>query len=500
MTVDMKCAIALLAVVLAISEAAEDKYILYDETLTANEAAIACHSRGMKLAVDGSPLIHQYLIDYIKSEGLGGQDFYINARRFGAEYRTFDGKLLEYTAWSSGEPSGNGDCIYMRHGTEFRWDDASCGDRRRYICEPGDEAVNELMSNYHLFNDQKIPSDALNACEIAGLEFAKDLNEQIHGALVYKIILAGKSGRDFNINAKEYDGSVRSYDGQDLEYQPWASGQPDLSNGCIYLWSSRDYLWDDTGCDSKRDYICEGQASLSQEEKDKYVLYDETLTGDEAAIACHSRGMKLAVDGSPLIHQYLIDYIKSEGLGGQDFYVNARRFGAEYRTFDGKLLEYTAWSNGEPSGNGDCIYMRHGTDFRWDDASCGDRRRYICEPGDEEVNKLMSNYHLFTDQKIPSDALNACEIAGLEFAKDLNEQIHGALVYKIILAGKSGRDFNINAKQYDGSVRSYDGQDLEYQPWASGQPDHSNGCIYLCLDVVGQYAAFPCSHHAFLYF
>ncbi|XP_077981855.1 macrophage mannose receptor 1-like [Glandiceps talaboti] len=354
-----------------------DKYFLFTNAKTQAEASAACEVLGLRLARDTSDRIHNVLVNKIALAGEKGQSFYIDGKNVNGVNQYLDGDLIEYTHFAPGQPDALNQCYYLWSAAQYSWDDYLCTDRRGYICE-GDPSVRNLFDNYYLFSDSKTQADAAIACEASGLRLTRDSSDKTHAVIVNKIFSEGKDGQSFYIDGKNVNSVPQYLDGEVMTYTHFASGQPDSTNQCFYLWSAVTYDWDDHYCTDKRGYVCDKDPKANNL-LDKFFLFTDSKTQAEAATACEAIGLRLARDTSDVIHSTLVNKIILAGKSGQSFYIDGKNVNGVPTYLDGETIEYKHFASGQPDTSDQCFYLWSAANYNWDDHYCSDKRGYICE-------------------------------------------------------------------------------------------------------------------------
>jgi len=66
------------------------------------------------------------------------------------DFKYSDGSSPAFTYWASGEPSGiswafwqSEDCVHYSQGHNMKWNDESCDDEYKYVCQFAAELVTE---------------------------------------------------------------------------------------------------------------------------------------------------------------------------------------------------------------------------------------------------------------------------------------------------------------------------------------------------------------------
>ena len=108
-----------------------------------------------------------------------------------------------------------------------------------------------------------------------------------------------------------------------------------------------------------------------------YQLYFG-LDWESAKSYCESQGGYLASITSQEENDFLFNYVSQNGIGDAYFGFTDAEQEREWKWVNGEAADYTAWADGEPSGQTEENYaMFHGSSA-WNDGS-GERNYYICE-------------------------------------------------------------------------------------------------------------------------
>ncbi|XP_070580645.1 C-type mannose receptor 2-like [Ptychodera flava] len=351
--------------------------VAYSDKLGYDDALAACEAKGMMLAKDISESKHELIKEEIKAKGLDEMDFWINGKvNSDGDWVSSDGDhSTSYRPWAIFEPNGSGSCLQLRRGSGYAWDDDKCVVAKGYVCEPIEDESDRPIA----FAEKLSFDEALASCTSKGMVLASDTSSVKHTLLVDELKSKGMDGEDFWINGKlDNNGDWMTSDGHHLtSYQPWAIFEPNGSGSCLTLWAHLGYAWDDTGCDVEKYYICE-PAVLPE---DMPVAFSDRLSHAGAEASCKTKGMILAKDISDTKHALLVGVLLKSGLKSQDAWINGQLASDNvWKTNDGEPLDsFQPWAAGEPSGNGRCIQLWSGREYKWDDDECVVTKAYICE-------------------------------------------------------------------------------------------------------------------------
>ncbi|XP_070175303.1 macrophage mannose receptor 1-like [Littorina saxatilis] len=186
----------------------------------------------------------------------------------------------------------------------------------------------------------------------------------------------------------------------------WYQGEPNNYAGnenCVVIFDTSNYQWYDAACSSKYHYICQIEATRSNQpattttqkpwstncgpmwENDPnsfscYMFNTERLSWLDARTACQANHGDL-VGISSLAEQFYING-RLARLNSNYFWVGAndRQSETGWRWADNSPFGFLNWRPGEPNnqGNSDCVGISK-ANGQWSDFKCTDRYGYICE-------------------------------------------------------------------------------------------------------------------------
>ncbi|KAM9839934.1 C-type isolectin Sp-CL4-like [Aulostomus maculatus] len=111
-------------------------------------------------------------------------------------------------------------------------------------------------------------------------------------------------------------------------------------------------------------------------------LFREMLTFDEAESACKMEGGTLASIKSEA-QQDQVFCMGIEDQGMSQYWIGARRQAGGFHWTDGSgLMTFKKWGHGQPDNWGDredCVMINTDHWGRWNDLTCTDKRRFICQ-------------------------------------------------------------------------------------------------------------------------
>ncbi|XP_070564575.1 mannose-binding protein C-like [Ptychodera flava] len=179
------------------------------------------------------------------------------------------------------------------------------------------------LSPFNVFTDLQTFDDAISACESVGTSLVVIENAHVQEALECLLSKRQLNGNNPYINVYKSNGEFTTADGEPLTFSNWADGEPKGYGNCGAIRGAGDHKWEDGPCDRKRMYICDGKVNdLTQADKDRFHVYTDKLTFDEAVAACESKGATLAVVKNPLVQDYLSNYLYENGLSPENPYIN----------------------------------------------------------------------------------------------------------------------------------------------------------------------------------
>ena len=227
--------------------------------------------------------------------------------------------------------------------------------------------------------------------------------------------------------------------------------------------------------------------------KQRYKIYYDTLTWEEAKAACEAKGGHLATITSEK-EQYLLELSNDKNqnlwIGG---YKNAD---GQWCWVTGEPWEYENWGDGEPNNSSNvvagekCVAM---WPEKWNDLANGniyEQSGYICEweATNDEGTVEEDGYagHVYEFYTLPESewesgpitweqAERRCEWKGGHLAviesQAENDYLYAAMKQK----GYENACFGYSDKETEGSWKWVNGVQSAYTNWHSGEPNHQNG-------------------------
>lgn len=129
-----------------------------------------------------------------------------------------------------------------------------------------------------------------------------------------------------------------------------------------------------------------GDCKMFEREGLLYHFCSPNKNWDDAKVACEGRKAVLVKDGDQGLHDWLRDRLTQIGASGGTWWLGARTPDGDHANFewrDGtKLGDFKPWAVGAPYfvPKSDCIRMlTPDLGAAWVDASCGDKRPFICQ-------------------------------------------------------------------------------------------------------------------------
>lgn len=177
--------------------------------------------------------------------------------------------------------------------------------------------------------------------------------------------------------------------GEALKDANWNEGEPNNWDGNEMCgeWLVADGRWNDTRCNLKQPYLCQGQKLDCKGGRSfvvgdtSYCLNPGNRTYQEAKTACAGDGGALAT------FKEKADSQKIRAAAAAKFAAARMWIGltdaaaeGEWRWASGSRMSWTAWQRGEPNDfdTENCVELWADT-WTWNDFDCGARRPFVCE-------------------------------------------------------------------------------------------------------------------------
>ena len=169
----------------------------------------------------------------------------------------------------------------------------------------------------------------------------------------------------------------------------WNSGEPNDFDGNEMCgeWLVADGSWNDTRCDLKQPYLCEGKADTCKEGRTfmvggtSYCLHASNRTFAEAKKSCATNGATLAMPKTTAAGAALRDAIAAK-LAASKMWIgyNDNASEGEWVWSSGSKASFTAWKPGEPNDfdTENCAELWADT-WKWNDFDCNARLPFVCE-------------------------------------------------------------------------------------------------------------------------
>ena len=280
-------------------------YMLYDESLTWEEAAAACEALGGYLATITSEEENEFITTLLNTGDkycywLGGTD-----ENEEGVWSWLTGEDWSYENWNSGEPTNHsdtddtsedyltilksnskwndlrnngdssGNCVLEQIGYICEWDSTNdtdsddTGDEEQEEntltdANIPDDAVEYNGHYYYLFDVDEVTSgaEAIAYCESLGGYLASITTEEEDAFLYAYITSRGYTSAYFGLTDQDEEGTWVWVSGETVDYTNWASGEPNGQNSsedfAMYYYKYSDGSWNDGDFrGSIQTFICE---------------------------------------------------------------------------------------------------------------------------------------------------------------------------------------------------------------------------------------------------
>ncbi|NXL50685.1 MRC1 protein, partial [Podilymbus podiceps] len=373
-------------------------------------------------------------------------------------FRWASGDAVTFTHWNAGMPGKVSGCVAMTTGTSAGlWDILNCEETNMFLCKQlvegvtpppppittplpscpeGWKSVPQSSSCFKIFQGgrEKMQTwfGARDFCRAIGGDLACIHSEEEQN------LIAGLK-RDYlhlsywmGLSALDSDSGFIWSDGSPVNFEKWASGEPNNYDGnekCGVFNGYNNMNWNDLFCEHMQDYVCQiKKGALLKPEptstfsksctssnrnkltyhnvkfyykmfylvdyehivsEDDWIIYNhkeyyfskEPMPMEKARDFCKKSGGDLAVIESESEKNFLWKYTFYKDWGN-NFYIGLSvSLDKTFRWMDGTTVNYVAWAPNEPNfANNDenCVvmYTQTGT---WNDLNCGSVELFICE-------------------------------------------------------------------------------------------------------------------------
>ncbi|XP_019637235.1 PREDICTED: uncharacterized protein LOC109479686 [Branchiostoma belcheri] len=285
---------------------------------------------------------------------------------------------------------------------------------------------------YKFSTDKMAFKAAKDACQRDGGMLAT-IDAQDTNDLVVKEMRAGGDSYWIGLNDVREEGSfVWSDEAKSpAVYTNWHPDQPDNGGGedCVEMTKNQD--WNDLPCSSKLNFICEKEKTqltcpplygVNSFRGKCYRYSVRRVTFNEAKTICGTEGGRLAVLKDQATDVFIRKRIRSLPHRRVLNYWIGLSDDQEEGTFvwsDGTELTasgYTHWSQGKPDNaeverGEDCVEIRQDMNYTWNDVDCGEKRRFVCEKGHEQLHTTPGPHDCaWLDQELQKQTQDIAEL------------------------------------------------------------------------------------------
>ncbi|KAI8517186.1 response to nematode [Branchiostoma belcheri] len=337
-------------------------YKFSTDKMTFKAAKDACQRDGGMLATIDAQDTNDLVVKEIRA---GGDSYWIglnDVREEGSFVWSDEANSpAVYTNWHPDQPDNGGgeDCVEMTKNQD--WNDLPCSSKLNFICEkektqwtcPPLYGVNAFRGKCYRFSVRRVTfNEAKAICRTEGGRLAV-LKDQATDVFIRKRIRSLPHRRVLNY---------------------WI-GLSDIQEEGTFVWSDGTEL---TASGKKGAAVNLFKAMLNPD----HPLHD--LVPSERATAT----------GRQLRNSNMFTLPKARTL----------------------RLSYTHWSQGKPDnaevGRGeDCVEIRQDMNYTWNDVECGEKRRFVCEKGHEQLHTTPEpHYCAWLDQELQKQTQDIAEL------------------------------------------------------------------------------------------
>ncbi len=400
---------------------------------------------------------------------------------------------------------------------------------------------------FFVYDTPKTNAQAQQACRDNGLELAYFMNADEYNTFKVARDELGIYGKTVWINGYRKDGSS-SHDKNGFEYhileddgnekiidlfstpsvyKSWNPGEPNsIYEKCVEARWSND--WNDFRCNEVKPYACVGlqmvnmKKACTADNTKCFFAYDTPKTNAQAQQACRDNGMELAYfmnsdeyntfktaryklgifDDGMWINGYRKGGSSSHDKNGFEYHILEDDGNEKFIDFSTPGVYYKNWHSGEPnSGYDECLQIKEGDSYEWNDIACGETMPYACVQNFNMKKACTTDnsicFFVYDNSKTNAQAQQACRHNGLELAYFMNADEYNTFKAARDELGNFVEAMWINGYRKDGSS-SHDKNGFEYhileddgnekiidfstpgvyKNWSYGEPNYRDeGCV-----------------------
>ncbi|KAM8838454.1 macrophage mannose receptor 1-like isoform 2-T2 [Synchiropus picturatus] len=513
-------------------------------TLTWSQAKKSCNQQGASLLSITDPHEHAYITGLLSRNGAK----LWNGLTFDSEHgwHWSDERPYRYINWDSDYPiaSPGHVCGFLHPDSTYAWQNAPCSRKLGYICYSGPTLQRPtpmpeddtrfcsspwIPYNGHCFllsRDQKTWLDAQAECRSQRGDLVSIHNVEEQGFVISQLGFGPSDELWIGLNDRRIRRLFDWSDHSTVSFTSWEFLKPDVKSNkekCVLVRGERG-KWADRSCEEKHGFICMKPSAThpTGDEVDVnsgcktgwkrhgsycYLVGTQTKTFEEAGEHCKSSGSYLADVSNGVDNAFLVSLV---GTRPEKYFwlgLSNQKDAEVFEWTNTPFVKFTHWNAEMPGTNKGCVAMTTGIFAGlWDVLPCTNKEKYICkhlaegvnltpapptqqpprcEEGWTRVGKRNVCFKEFLDSSLGKkgwyEAREYCQamrgdLLSLHSVEDLAALPNK---YASIWIGLSAPD----TKTYVWS----DGSPLQFQHWASGQPDNKNSvesCVELNLDDI----------------
>uniref|UniRef100_F6Y2F6 Macrophage mannose receptor 1 n=1 Tax=Monodelphis domestica TaxID=13616 RepID=F6Y2F6_MONDO len=413
-----------------------------DERKNWQNARKDCQSSGGNLVSIHSAKEQAFIITQLRGST---HDSWIGMNDINSENKFLwtNGRGVKYTNWAKGFPAGRRsllsyedvDCVVVVGGTSLesgKWVDEICENEKGYICQtdsdpslphslpptPSEGFIEYGDSSYSVVPSKMKWKDADEYCKDKSSQIASILDSYVNSFLWLEVIKNNEPvwiGLNSNLTQGEYAWTDRWR----MRYTNWASGEPQLKSGCVYM--DLEGFWKTAPCNESYQFLCKKSDVIPHTEPPqspgrcpdsehiswipfhRYCYYIESSSSrswGQSLLECNRMGASLvsiesAVESSFL--KYKVEPLKSK----TNFWIGMfRNVEGNWLWINNDAVSFVNWKAGEPSGerNEDCVEL-YSSSGLWNNLYCSSYRGFICKR--EKIIDVQSTQALPRKEDVP---------------------------------------------------------------------------------------------------